>query len=71
MIAAVHAFIRRTPSALVGLSLDDLAHEAMPVNIPGVWQDRYPSWTRCMRETLETIFANERTAWSLGGQQIG
>ncbi|MEP7000037.1 MAG: 4-alpha-glucanotransferase [bacterium] len=66
LIPAVHAFIRRTPSALVGLSLDDLAHETMPVNIPGVWQDRYPSWTRRMRETLESIFAAERTAQAMG-----
>jgi 4-alpha-glucanotransferase len=66
LIEAVHAFIRRTPSALVGLSLDDLAHEATPVNIPGVWQDRYPSWSRRMRETLETLFASERTERSLG-----
>jgi 4-alpha-glucanotransferase len=67
LIPAVHAFIRRTPSALVGLSLDDLAHEATPVNIPGVWQDRYASWSRRMRETVEHIFADSRTERSLGG----
>ena len=66
LIHAVHAFIRRTPSALVGLSLDDLAHEATPVNIPGVWQDRYPSWSRRMKESLETLFASSRTIDALG-----
>jgi 4-alpha-glucanotransferase len=67
LIAAVHAFIRGTPSALVGLSLDDLAHEATPVNIPGVWQDKYPSWSRRMRESLEELLQDPRTAASLGG----
>jgi 4-alpha-glucanotransferase len=62
----VHTFIRRTPSALVGLSLDDLAHEMTPVNIPGVWQDRYASWSRRMRETLEELLVNPRTERALG-----
>ena len=66
LIAAVHAGIRRTPSSLVGLSLDDLARESEPVNIPGIWQDKYPSWTRRMRETLETLLGDPGTREMLG-----
>jgi 4-alpha-glucanotransferase len=66
VIVAIHAFVRRTPSALVGLSLDDLARESEPVNIPGIWQDRYASWSRRMRTPLETLLADPRTVAALG-----
>jgi 4-alpha-glucanotransferase len=69
LIAAIHAFIRRTPAALVGLSLDDLAFEREPVNIPGVWQDRYASWSRRMRTTLEALLGDPRTEFALGHER--
>lgn len=65
MLAAVYAFVAGTPARLVGVSLDDLAEETEPVNIPGVGPDRYPAWSRRMRMPLEQIGADAATLAAL------
>jgi 4-alpha-glucanotransferase len=56
--AAVHEFLCKTPAALVGLALDDLAGERDAVNVPGVGPDKHSSWTRKMSMTLEEMRAS-------------
>jgi 4-alpha-glucanotransferase len=63
---AVHTFLRRTPSWLVGLSLDDLTGEIEPVNLPGVSPDRWPSWTRRMSMSIEEMILSPEVRRALG-----
>ncbi|MDH3212853.1 MAG: 4-alpha-glucanotransferase [Myxococcales bacterium] len=56
LAAAVVRFLCASPAALVGLSLDDLAGESEPLNLPGVPAARHPSWTRRTRVPLEELF---------------
>jgi 4-alpha-glucanotransferase len=67
--AAVHAFLRRTPSWLVGLSLDDLVGEVEPVNMPGVPPEKFSSWTRRLSVPLEALRTSPDVGRALGGSE--
>ena len=66
---AIHRFLRRTPSALKGVALDDLAGELDAVNVPGATEDEYPSWTRRMHRALEELGAAPDVREALGDEE--
>ena len=66
---AVVGFLTKCPACMAGLSLDDLAGEREPVNIPGVGQDRHRSWSRRMTMTLEEITASRSIRETLGTER--
>ena len=70
MLAAVYSFIAATRARLVGVSLDDLAGESEPVNIPGVAPDRYPAWSRRMGMPLEDLTGEESASDALAAVRL-
>ncbi|MEU5096404.1 4-alpha-glucanotransferase [Streptomyces sp. NPDC020996] len=64
-IQAVHRFLRRTPSRLVGIWLPDTVGDRRPQNLPGTW-DQYPNWRLPVADaegrpvTLEELAASPR-----------
>ena len=62
---AIHEFLCRTPAALVGLALDDLAGELDAVNLPGVGPDQHPSWKRKMGMTIDDMRTSEAVTRAL------
>jgi 4-alpha-glucanotransferase len=42
-IQAVHRFLLRTPSRMLGIWLPDTVGDRRPQNLPGTW-DQYPNW---------------------------
>ncbi|HSG82064.1 MAG TPA: 4-alpha-glucanotransferase, partial [Gemmatimonadota bacterium] len=67
LAAAVHSLLAKTPAPLVGASLDDLCGESDPINLPGIQLDRYPSWSRRQRRSLEELKRDDGVARALGG----
>ncbi len=55
LVAAICAMLSRTPAPLMGVSLDDVALETEPVNLPGVKPDAFASWTRRMTKSLAEL----------------
>ena len=68
--AAVHAFLRRTPSWLVGLALDDLLGETEPVNLPGVHPDKYPMWRVRQTAPVERLREDPAVRRALGAERV-
>jgi 4-alpha-glucanotransferase len=65
LAAAVHTFVASAPSRLVALSLDDLAGERLPVNIPGAAPAQLPSWRRRMGTPIEALQASSSVSSTL------
>ncbi|PWS34704.1 4-alpha-glucanotransferase [Falsiroseomonas bella] len=54
LAAAIHALVARAPSALMLTQLEDLAGEAVAVNLPGTDRER-PNWRRRLPATPEGL----------------
>lgn len=61
MAVAVHAFLARTPSRLLGVQLEDLCGAKRPVNVPGTWRE-YPNWRLRTPRPIEE--AAESASWA-------
>lgn len=56
LMAAIHAYLARTPCCLLMVQIDDLAGEAVAVNLPGT-VDQRPNWRRRLAASLDTLAA--------------
>lgn len=65
VVKAVHRFLARTPSRMVGVWLPDTVGDRRPQNLPGTW-NQYPNWRLPVADpdgaplTLEQLAASPR-----------
>lgn len=65
LMAAVHDFLGRTPSAIVMAQADDLAGERVGVNLPGTDAER-PNWRRKIAKPVSALLEGEASDAILG-----
>lgn len=58
LVAAVYAYLARTPCWLVGVQLEDVTLQEVQVNLPGTREDQYPNWRRKLGPALEELAAD-------------
>ena len=71
LTAAIHRFLAQTPCVLASASLDDVAGEQDPVNMPGVGLDRYASWSRRMHLSLNALFDSPEASSAIDALAFG
>ena len=59
-VAAVYAFLARTPSWLVGVQLEDVTQQLLQVNVPGTGEDTFPNWRRKLSVDIEDLATDAR-----------
>lgn len=64
MLAAIHEWLARAPSALLMVQAEDLAGETISQNLPGTNLER-PNWRHRLAFTAAELFAGERARLSL------
>lgn len=64
---AVHAFLSKTPSPLLGVRIGDLLGEVEPLNVPGVGHDHYRNWSQRLSSDLEGLRDDPVVARGLSG----
>ena len=58
LMADAHAFVARSPSALMTIQADDLSEETEPLNVPGTDRER-ANWRRRQHGLIEDLPARD------------